>query len=107
MATAPITNCARFAAKPLTHTGTPAPVWLAGLGKRPLPRLDLSACPGLVVVAAHPDDETLGLGATIAQLVASGVDVHVVSASDGGAAHPDASLSERTRLEASRKHAFV
>ena len=55
-----------------------------------LPALDLTECPGLVVVAPHPDDETLGLGATAAQLAASGVDVQVVSVSDGGAAEPGA-----------------
>ena len=42
------------------------------------PRPDRVPRPG--VVAAHPDDETLGLGATIATLVAAGVDVQVVSA---------------------------
>ncbi|BAX91485.1 PIG-L deacetylase family protein [Mycobacterium shigaense] len=104
MATTSIGNCARFAAKPLTHGGTPAPVWLAGLDREPLPRLDLADCPGLVVVAAHPDDETLGLGATIAQLAASGVAVRVVSVSDGGAAYPDATPWAQTRLEATRRH---
>lgn len=100
---APIGNCARFAAKPLTHGGTTTPAWLAGFNREPLPPLDLSECPGLVVVAAHPDDETLGLGATIAQLMASGVDVQVVSVSDGGAAQPGATPSEQTRLAATRK----
>jgi LmbE family N-acetylglucosaminyl deacetylase len=57
----------------------------------------------LVVVAPHPDDETLGLGATAAQLVASGVDVQVVSVSYGGAAQPDASMFDRVRLEATRR----
>jgi LmbE family N-acetylglucosaminyl deacetylase len=97
-------NCARFAAKPLTHGGTPAPVWLAALDGQPLAPLDLTECPGLVVVAPHPDDETLGLGATIAQLVAAGVDVQVVSASDGGAAQPGATPLDRTRMAATRKH---
>jgi LmbE family N-acetylglucosaminyl deacetylase len=104
MRTAPISNCARFAARPLTGGGTPAPMWMAALDRAPLPVLDLSACPGLVVVAAHPDDETLGLGATIAQLVASGVAVQVVSASDGGAAQPNASSSGQIRLETTRRH---
>lgn len=103
-ATTAIGNCARFAAKPLTHGGTPAPVWLAGLDQKSLPPLDLTECPGLVVVAAHPDDETLGLGATIAELNFSGIDVRVVSASDGGAAHPNAAPWEQTRLEATRRH---
>jgi LmbE family N-acetylglucosaminyl deacetylase len=98
--TVPVGNCARFAAKPLTRGGTPVPVWLAALNRGPLPPLDLTGCPGLVVVAPHPDDETLGLGATTAQLVASGVDVQVVSVSDGGAARP----GDRTRLETTRRH---
>lgn len=97
-------NCARFAAKPLTHSGTPAPVWLAALNDDPLPPLDLTDCPGLVVVAPHPDDETLGLGATIAQLAASGVDVLVVCVSDGGAAQPGATPLDRTRMAATRQH---
>jgi LmbE family N-acetylglucosaminyl deacetylase len=63
----------------------------------------MTTCPGLVVVAPHPDDETLGLGAMAADLVASGVDVAVVSVSDGGAARPGASLSERSRLESARR----
>ncbi|MGV7795932.1 PIG-L deacetylase family protein, partial [Mycobacterium kansasii] len=45
----------------------------------------------------------LGLGATIAQLVAAGIAVRVVSVSDGGAAHPAASVSERVRLESARR----
>ena len=104
MRTVPTGNCARFAAKPLTHSGTPLPLWLAALGRSPLPPLDLAGCPCLVVVAPHPDDETLGLGATTAQLVAAGVDVRVVSVSDGGAAHPGATLPDRRRLEAIRRH---
>jgi LmbE family N-acetylglucosaminyl deacetylase len=100
----PASNRAKFAAKPLTRGGTPVPVWLAALDWRPLPPLDLSACPGLVVVAPHPDDETLGLGATIAQLVASGVDVRVISVSDGGAEKKGATPSERARLEITHRY---
>jgi LmbE family N-acetylglucosaminyl deacetylase len=104
VSTIPAGNCAKFAAKPLTRGGTPVPVWLAALDGGSLPPLDLSGCPGLVVVAPHPDDETLGLGAMIAHLVASGVDVRVVSVSDGGAAQPGAMLWDRTRLETTRRH---
>ncbi len=100
MRTAPPTNGPRFAATPLTGGGTPVQDWLAS--ERP-PRLDLTGCSGLMVVSAHPDDETLGMGATIAQLVASGVDIQVVSVSDGGAARADASVSERVRMEAARR----
>jgi LmbE family N-acetylglucosaminyl deacetylase len=85
---------------PLTAGGTPARAWLSA---DPLLPLDLGECAALVVVAPHPDDETLGLGATAAQLVSSGVDVQVVSVSDGGAADPDAPASDRIRLETTRR----
>jgi LmbE family N-acetylglucosaminyl deacetylase len=93
-------NGARFAAKPLNGGGTPVQAWLSA--DRP-PPLDLSGCASLVVVAPHPDDETLGLGATAAQLSCAGVDVRVVSVSDGGAAQPDAPTADRARLEAVRQ----
>ncbi len=80
------------------------PLWLAAFERGPLSPLDLTECPRLIVVAPHPDDETLGLGAMTAQLVASGVDVQVVSVSDGGAAQPAATLSGRLRLETTRRH---
>jgi LmbE family N-acetylglucosaminyl deacetylase len=100
----PASNRAKFAAKPLTRGGTPVPVWLAALDGQPPPPLDLSACPGLVVVAPHPDDETLGLGATIAALVAAGVGVRVITVSDGGATRPGATPQERARAEITRRY---
>lgn len=93
-----MSNCDRFAAAPLAEGGTTVAQW-AGLA---LPAGDLSQCPGMVIVAAHPDDETLGLGATAAQLSAAGVEVQVVSVTDGGAAYPGLSAEERSRLEACR-----
>ncbi|OBH90352.1 PIG-L deacetylase family protein [Mycobacterium scrofulaceum] len=104
MRTAPISNRARFAAKPLTHGGTPAPLWLAAFERAPLPPLDLTGCRRLIVVATHPHDETLGLGATIAALSASGVDVRVVSVSDGGAAQSGVTISGRIRLSTTRRY---
>jgi LmbE family N-acetylglucosaminyl deacetylase len=97
----PIGNSARFAARPLPGGGTPTPIWLtARLG---LPELDIGHCPEIVVVAAHPDDETLGFGATSAMLADMGVRVQVVSASDGGASHPGLSRPQRYRLEQVRR----
>nr|WP_158018574.1 PIG-L deacetylase family protein [Mycobacterium basiliense] len=85
---------------PLVDGGTSMREWLSA---ETLPTLDLGECTRLVVVAPHPDDETLGLGATIAQLSASGIDVQLVSASDGGAARPGAPAPARIRLEAVRR----
>jgi LmbE family N-acetylglucosaminyl deacetylase len=44
---------------------------------------DASAHRTCLVVAAHPDDETLGAGATIMRKVDAGTAVHVVVATDG------------------------
>lgn len=69
---------------------------------------DASAGRSALVVAPHPDDETLGCGATIARKVASGQEVRVVIASDGRHACPSsivspdelAQIRERECLEA-------
>ena len=97
----PIGNSVRFAARPLPGGGTPACIWLSA--ERRLPELDLTGCPELVVVGAHPDDETLGFGATAVMLAQRGVRVQVVSASDGGGSHPGLSLLQRRRLELTRR----
>jgi LmbE family N-acetylglucosaminyl deacetylase len=94
-------NAARFAARPLPGGGTPTHVWING--NRSFPELDLSDCPEMVIVAPHPDDETLGLGATAATLTERGINVQVVSVSDGGAAHPDLAPFDRNRLERTRR----
>ena len=94
-------NGARFAAKPIAGGGTPAHEW-AGWG-REFPTLDFDGCPALVVVAPHPDDETLGFGATAAMLKSRGVDVRVVAVTDGGGAFPDLSPLERVWLERDRR----
>ncbi|HME47771.1 PIG-L family deacetylase [Mycobacterium sp.] len=85
----------------LASGGTPADTWTAWLPDFPL--LDLGACPALVIVAPHPDDETLGLGATAATLAGRGVPVQVVAVSDGDAAYPGLDANDRGRLAAVRR----
>lgn len=97
---APAGNGARLAAVPLDGGGTPVRDWLSAA---PLPALDMTACPALVVVAPHPDDETLGLGGTIARLAERGVDVRMVSVSDGGGAIPGLAEPDRLVLEHTRR----
>lgn len=101
MTLADVGNCARFAATPLTVDGTPTREWLDALADAP--ELDLAGCDEIVVVAAHPDDETLGFGASIVTLAERGVRVQVVAASDGGASHHGIGLLERLRLERTRR----
>ncbi|WP_404445764.1 PIG-L family deacetylase [Microbacterium marinum] len=57
----------------------------------------------LVVVAAHPDDETLGAGGLLATAAAAGLDITVIVATDGEAADPEqrgAGLERRRELTA-------
>ncbi len=90
-------NGARFAEVPLSVAGTATQDWLDALAHAP--QLDVAGCSEIVVVAAHPDDETFGFGAAMATLAELGVGVQVVAASDGGASHPrrDRFDLERTR----------
>src|SRR5690606_22622940 len=59
-----------------------------------------------IVLAPHPDDETLGCGATIARKRAAGTSVAVVFATDGRHSHPGrirpAELARRRREEGLR-----
>ncbi|WP_242497813.1 bifunctional PIG-L family deacetylase/class I SAM-dependent methyltransferase [Microbacterium protaetiae] len=56
----------------------------------------------LIVLAAHPDDETLGAGGLIATAAGRGIPVTVVVMTDGGSSHP-ASPSPRD-LRRERRH---
>lgn len=57
----------------------------------PIPALEESR--RLLVVQAHPDDADIGAGATIAKLAASGVDITLLTVTDGGVGYLDASVS--------------
>ncbi len=95
-----LSNVGRFAARPLGEGGTPAKSWTEW--GRHLTPLNIEHCPALLLVAAHPDDETLGLGATAAMLTGRGVSVQPVAVTDGEAAYPDFA-GGRARLAAVRR----
>lgn len=74
-----------------TDPGTPEEAWTeAGVGELPgLPPEALPASAGrLLVLSAHPDDETLGAGGLIHLALAAGATVHVIVATAGEASHP-------------------
>ena len=53
----------------------------------------------LLAVLAHPDDESYGIGGTLARYAAEGVDVHVAIATDGAAGSVDTKWAgDRSRL---------
>ncbi len=58
---------------------------------------------GLVVVAPHPDDESLGCGGLIAAARAKGVDVRLIVVSDGVGSHPGSRAYPPARLRALRE----
>jgi len=68
--------------------GTAAALWHHDRRMSGLPALDLDGVARLVVVAAHPDDESLGAGILIAEAAERGIPVSVVVVTDGAASHP-------------------
>ncbi|MFB7664022.1 PIG-L deacetylase family protein [Kitasatospora sp. NPDC056138] len=56
----------------------------------------------MLVVAAHPDDEVLGFGETVAVLAAAGIRPRLVSVTDGEAFHPHSRSPVARRLAAVR-----
>jgi LmbE family N-acetylglucosaminyl deacetylase len=70
-----------------------ADAFLAAADALPLASLDDLAGPGgLVIVAPHPDDESLGCGGLIAAACASGRPVRLVVVSDGCGSHTHSRL---------------
>ncbi|GGC77780.1 hypothetical protein GCM10011512_00410 [Tersicoccus solisilvae] len=76
---------------------------LAGLPAAELTDRDGVPLRRLVVLAAHPDDETLGAGGLIARAGALGAAVTVVVATQGEASHPDSPTHTPDRLAALRR----
>lgn len=96
---------------PFRHdtAGTAEPVWARAFAERQASTEELVIDPAtelLVVLAAHPDDETLGAGGLVRLAHRRGIPVHVVVATDGEGSHPHspttgpAELSRRRRAEA-------
>lgn len=83
--------------------GTSAEEWSRVLATRHLPGLELpNTVALLVVVGAHPDDETLGAAGLINLAQRAGCDVEVVSATAGEGSHP-ASASHSVEVLAERR----
>ncbi len=87
-----------------THIGpgTPAGVWRRHPMWAAAEPLVLDGVERLVVVAAHPDDESLGAGGLIATATRRGIQVVVVSATDGEGSHPDSPTTTPDDLGARR-----
>lgn len=82
--------------------GTPEAAWTAAFGERSLPPL-ADRIERLIVVAAHPDDETLGAAGLIARTARAGGTVTVIIATDGEGSHPDSPTHTPADLAAVRR----
>lgn len=70
------------------EAGTSAERWAASGLIDHVVALDIAELRRLIVIAAHPDDESLGAGGLIAEAAARGVEVTVIVATAGEASHP-------------------
>jgi len=82
--------------------GTPPETWAGDARLTTRPPLDLDGVERLLVLAAHPDDETLGAGGLIATAAARGIPVTVVVVTDGAGSHPDSPSHDGATLVALR-----
>lgn len=87
-------------------TGTSEGRWTP-LAIGSLPQLALDKVTHLLVVAAHPDDETLGAGGLISTFAASGRPVTILMATDGELSHPDSTTHDPSALAAIRRRETV
>lgn len=82
--------------------GTPAARWTPTLTSAPI--LELPAARNrVIVVGAHPDDETLGAGGLVHAAARAGWRVEVVTATAGEASHPHSPTHAPDRLAAVRR----
>lgn len=81
-----------------------ADAFLAAAAALPVRDLrDLVPAGGVVVVAPHPDDESLGCGGLIAEACARGIPVRLVVVSDGVGSHPNSPSHPPERLRTLRE----
>jgi len=78
-------------------------VWTDALVRRRTQRFDPTAHSRVVVVGAHPDDETLGIGGCLQVLHRRGALMALVVASDGEAAYPALNTDARRDLGCARR----
>lgn len=89
--------------------GTAETEWLAS-GLAVIPELPLDtaelAAMTFIVLAAHPDDETLGAGGFLARLHAAGAGIEVLLCTAGEASHPGSRTTTPEQLAAVRLGEF-
>jgi LmbE family N-acetylglucosaminyl deacetylase len=87
--------------------GTNEQTWVEARVGDAAPQLALAGVRRLVVLAAHPDDETLGAGGLIATASGRGLQVDVVVMTAGEGSHPDSPTHDAERLARRRRLEIV
>jgi LmbE family N-acetylglucosaminyl deacetylase/SAM-dependent methyltransferase len=75
--------------------GTTSDQWIRAGRLESLVALEIGAIGHLVVVAAHPDDETLGAGGLIAEMSRRRIPVTVIAVTDGALSNPGSSTTAK------------
>jgi LmbE family N-acetylglucosaminyl deacetylase/SAM-dependent methyltransferase len=83
--------------------GTSAADWAADERFAALPPLDLEHVRRVVVVAAHPDDESLGAGGLIARMAERGILTEVIIVTDGRGSHPHSTTHDPDHVAVIRR----
>jgi LmbE family N-acetylglucosaminyl deacetylase len=91
----------------IDRPGTGEEAWESWLELRHLPVVDPATWPSVAVVAAHPDDEVLGAGGTMAILAAAGARLRLIAITDGEGSHPAADPAVIARLRAAESAAAL
>jgi LmbE family N-acetylglucosaminyl deacetylase/SAM-dependent methyltransferase len=84
--------------------GTSVDDWTAAEPWAHAESVDLSAVRHLVVLAAHPDDETLGAGGLIGEAADRGIPVTIIENTDGERSHPASPGLSVNDLAMRRRH---
>lgn len=86
-----------------TDTGTDEALWAGSDLLAQVTRISPANIGHLVVIAAHPDDETLGAGGLLARASAAGCSIKIVVATDGDASHPGSPTHTPEQLATRRR----